>query len=135
MRDQHQQIRDRTESFSFRIIRLVKTLPQGREADVVGKQVLRSGTSIAANYRAVGCCRTKSEFVNKLRIVLEEADETVYWLECIRELGLVRAERMDDLINEAKQLAPSLALRCVPPADLSREIDQITGCPDVQMTR
>ena len=73
----HRELRERTEAFSFRVLRLVKALPQKREADVFGKQLLRSATSVAANYRAVNCCRTKSEFVNKLRLVLEEADETV----------------------------------------------------------
>jgi four helix bundle protein len=85
-------------------MRLVNSLPASKESEVLGKQALRSGTSVAANYRAVGLCRTKAEFVNKLRIVLEEADETVYWLECIRESGLVRPDKLTSLLDEAMQL-------------------------------
>ena len=136
MLDQHQQLRDRTQSFSFRIIRLVKSLPRGQEADVFGKQLLRSGTSIAANYRAVGCCRTKAEFVNKLRVVLEEADETVYWLHCIRESGSIANDRMDPILNEAKQIAAIFGAslrtargRSQSPEDRSRRLpdDQMSG--------
>jgi four helix bundle protein len=104
MLDQHEQLRARTKDFSFRVIRLVKALPTRPHAEVIGKQLLRSATSVAANYRAVGCCRTKPEFVTKLRLVLEEADESVYWLECIREAGLVHPDRLEQLLSEANQL-------------------------------
>lgn len=125
MLDQHKQLRERTQSFSFRIIRLVGALPRGKESDVFGKQLLRSATSIAANYRAVGCCRTKSEFTNKLRIVLEEADETVYWLDCIIESRLVDPERLTPLRDEAKQLAASSPPPFEPFAARAKLIPQI----------
>ncbi len=131
MLDKHLQLRDRTEAFSFRIIRRVKALPRGPQTEVVGKQLIRSGTSIAANYRAVGCCRTQAEFVNKLRIVLEEADETVYWLRCICETGIIPVKRLNPLLDEAKQLAKifSASLRT---ASARRTHPRL---PDDRMTR
>ena len=75
--DQHQQLRQRTKTFALRIIRMTQALPRSREADVIGRQILRSATSIAANYRAAGRGRSKAEFTAKLGIVIEETDETV----------------------------------------------------------
>src|SRR5262249_13067374 len=79
--EQHQQLKQRTKAFALRIIRMSQALPRNREADVIGRQILRSATSIAANYRAAGRGRSKAEFAAKLGIVIEEADETVLWLE------------------------------------------------------
>lgn len=104
MLDQHQQLRDRTQKFAFRVLHLFKKLPKSTEAEVLGKQLLRCGTSVGANYRAVGRCRTKAEFTNKLRIVLEEADESVFWLECIREQKWFRDELTDPIVKEANEL-------------------------------
>ena len=75
--DQHQQLRQRTKTFALRIILMTQALPRSREADVIGRQILRSATSIAANYRAAGRGRSKAEFTAKLGIVIEETDETV----------------------------------------------------------
>jgi four helix bundle protein len=72
-----EQLRDRTKRFALRIIRLFRHLPRTAEAQVLGKQLLRSGTSVGANYRAAGRARSKAEFVSKMGIVVEEADETV----------------------------------------------------------
>jgi four helix bundle protein len=83
--EQHQQLKQRTKAFALRIIRMTQALPRSREADVIGRQVLRSATSIAANYRAAGRGRSKAEFAAKLGIVIEEADETVLWLELLAE--------------------------------------------------
>lgn len=105
MQEKHKQLRDRTKAFSFSVLRLVRTLRHTPESDVFAKQVVRSATSVAANYRAVNCCRTKAEFTNKLRVVLEEADETVYWLECIRESKLAHEEMLAPILSEARQLA------------------------------
>jgi four helix bundle protein len=109
MLDQHQQLRDRTKKFSFRAIHVFKHLPDSVDAEVVGKQFLRCATSVAANYRAVGRCRTKAEFTNKLRLVLEEADEAVYWLECICEAQLLRPDLLQPLIREANELVAIFA--------------------------
>lgn len=83
---------------------MTQALPRTREADVIGRQILRSATSIAANYRAAGRGRSKAEFTAKLGVVIEETDETVLWLEFLGESGIVKATRLEDLLNEANQL-------------------------------
>jgi four helix bundle protein len=70
----------------------------------LGKQLLRSGTSVGANYRAAGRARSKAEFIAKIGIVVEEADETVFWLECLIESGIVRQELLQELLIEANEL-------------------------------
>lgn len=73
-----EELKDRTKSFAYRVIRLYRTLPKTAEADVVGKQVLRSATSVAANYRAATRARSRVEFIAKLGVVVEEIDETLF---------------------------------------------------------
>ena len=99
-----EKLRDRTKRFALRIIRLFRHLPQATEAQVLGKQLLRSGTSIGANYRAAGRARSKAEFISKMGIVVEEADETVFWIECLIESGIVKPELLVDLLSEANEL-------------------------------
>ncbi len=101
----HEQLRERTKQFALRIIRLSRHLPTTREADVIAKQVLRSGTAVAANYRAAGRSRSRADFVSKISVVAEEADETVFWLELLEEAGLLPATRLEPLLDEARQLA------------------------------
>jgi four helix bundle protein len=79
------------------------------EAQVLGKQLLRSGTSIGANYRAAGRARSQAEFVSKIGIVVEEADETVYWLECLIESGIVKENLLKELLSEASELVAIFA--------------------------
>jgi four helix bundle protein len=74
------------------------------EAQVLGKQLLRSGTAVGANYRACGRARSKAEFISKIGIVVEEADETVFWIECLIESGIVKQELLADLLAEANEL-------------------------------
>lgn len=95
---------------ALRIIRMAQALPRSREADVIGRQILRSATGIAANYRAAGRGRSKAEFTAKLGIVIEEADETVFWLELLAESGIVKASRLRDLLDEANQLLALFAV-------------------------
>jgi four helix bundle protein len=76
---------------------------------VLGKQLLRSGTSIGANYRAAGRSRSKAEFIAKIGIVFEEADETVFWLELLRDGGIMQAKLLENLISEANELAAIFA--------------------------
>src|SRR5215831_17646505 len=102
--EQHQRLKQRTKAFALRIIRMTQVLPRNREADVIARQVLRSAASIAANYRAAGRGRSRAEFAAKLGIVLEEADETVYWLELLGESELVPVTRLVPLLNEANEL-------------------------------
>jgi four helix bundle protein len=88
----------------MRVMRMCRTIPNSREGNIVNNQILRSATSMAANYRAVGLARSKAEFISKLGIVVEEADETVFWLELLAENGIVPASRLRDLLNEGSQL-------------------------------
>ncbi len=98
------ELRARTRAFALRVIKMVQALPKNSVADVLGRQVLRSATSVGANYRATCRARTGPNFLHKLSIVVEEADETVYWLELIRDTGLVSPKRLASLIDEAEQL-------------------------------
>ena len=91
MNSRPEQLRDRTKAFALRVIRLFRSLPYKADAQVLGKQLLRCGTSVAANYRAVCRARSKAEFIARIGIVAEEADEAVLWLELLTESGIVKA--------------------------------------------
>lgn len=99
-----EQLRHRTKEFAIRIVRLFRELPKTDEARMVGRQVFRSGTSVAANYRAVCRARSKAEFIAKMGVVVEEADETVFWLELLIETGMVREGQLASLVKESKEL-------------------------------
>lgn len=99
-----EELRDRSKQFALRIIRLDRALPKTDEARILGKQVLRSGTSVAANYRAACRARSRAEFIAKLGTVIEEGDETLFWLELLVDSGLVPKQRMKDLVTEADEL-------------------------------
>ena len=103
------ELRLRTRAFSLRVIKLVQALPKNVVADVLGKQVLRSATSVGANYRAACRAQSGAMFIAKLSIVVEEADETVYWLELIRDAGLVKLELLVDMLDEAEQIVKIMA--------------------------
>src|SRR6478672_8670588 len=103
--EQHiERMKRRTKEFALRIIRMVRALPRGEEGRILGRQILRSGTSVGANYRSACRVRTGREFAAKLRIVCEEADETQYWIELIVESGLMKASKMRALEVEAGEL-------------------------------
>jgi four helix bundle protein len=104
MDEQTQQLLQRTKGFSLRIIRMTRALPSSPEGWVLGKQILRSGTSIGANYRAACRSRSRAEFVSRISIALEEADETSYWLELLAELGTIKAASLGELIRECEEL-------------------------------
>jgi four helix bundle protein len=97
-------LKERSKQLALRIVRLFRSLPRTEEARVIGKQLLRSGTSVAANYRAVCRARSKAEFVAKMGVVVEEADETVFWLELLRDGGILAAPQPDGLLAEANEL-------------------------------
>jgi four helix bundle protein len=103
------ELRTRTRAFSLRVVKLVQTLPKNMIADVLGKQVLRCATSVGANYRAACRAQSGAMFIAKLSIVVEEADETVYWLELIRDASLVKPELLAELIDEAEQILKIMA--------------------------
>ena len=98
------EFRQRTKQFALRVIRLVESLPQRRTADVIGKQFIRSGTSVGANYRAACRARSPQEFRAKLGIVEEEADESIYWIELLVESNLVRESLVNHLLREADEI-------------------------------
>src|ERR1035438_7439907 len=103
MRD-YEELQSRTKRFALRIVKLYRSLPKSDEARILGKQLLRSGTSIGANYRAACRARSRAEFIAKLGIVLEEADETVFWLEVMRESGIFTETKLRDIVQEAREL-------------------------------
>jgi len=97
-------LQSRTKRFALRIIGLYRSLPKSEEARILGKQLLRSGTSIGANYRAACRARSRAEFVAKLGIVLEEADESLFWLDLMQEAGVFPEAKLRDIVHEAKEL-------------------------------
>jgi len=97
-------LKNRTKQFALRIIRVVRSLPPGQEGRIISHQLLRSGMSVAANYRAVCRARSRQEFLSKLAIVIEEADESAFWLELLVDAGLVAESKLRDLKSEANQL-------------------------------
>ena len=88
--DRHYELRKRTKSFALRIIRMSEAIPTTRAANVINNQIVRSATGMASNYRAVGLARSRAEFIAKMGVVVEEADETVFWLELLAESGIVK---------------------------------------------
>jgi four helix bundle protein len=97
-------LKDRSKKFALRIIRVIRSLPPGIEGRTIGHQLLRSGISVAANYRAVCRARSRAEFLAKLSIVIEEADESAFWLELLVDAGLISESKLRDLKSEANQL-------------------------------
>jgi four helix bundle protein len=106
---QPEQLRGRTRAFALRVIRLYRSLPYKTDAQVLGKQLLRSGTPVAANYRAVCRARSKAEFVAKIGVVVEEADEVVLWLELMTESGIISSAKTEELLKEANELTAIFA--------------------------
>jgi len=98
------ELKKRTKQFALRIIKLVNALPKNIEGQSIGKQLIRSGTSVGANYRSACRGRSKAEFVAKLGIVEEEADESAFWMELIIEGGLLEKELVEPLLKEADEL-------------------------------
>ena len=104
LNEKTEQLLERTKAFALRIIRLFRSLPRTPEVQIIGKQLLRSGTSVGANYRSACRGRSRAEFAAKIGVVLEEADETVYWLELLVDTGSVKKERLKGLLTEGREL-------------------------------
>ncbi len=102
-------LRKRLKIFALRIIKLSESLPNNITGKTLGNQIIRSGTSPGANYRAACLGKSDKDFVNKLKMVEEELDETLYWLELIVESGLVKSNLLDDLIKENQELFKIIA--------------------------
>jgi len=98
------EMKSRTKNYALRVIKLVDALPQKRSANRLGDQLLRAATSVGANYRAACRARSNPDFLNKLRIVEEECDESLYWIEILVESGLVRHQRVETLAGEGNEI-------------------------------
>jgi four helix bundle protein len=97
-------LKQRTKLFALRIIKMVENLPETKTSRTLGNQILRSGTSVAANYRAGCLAKSKRDFINKLKIVEEEADETIFWLELIEESGIFPSNKLLSIKTEAHEI-------------------------------
>jgi four helix bundle protein len=104
MQNEEKDLAARTKNFARRIIRLYVALPEETVAQVLGKQALRSGTSVGANYREANRSRSKAEFISKVGDCLKEADETAYWLELLGDEKIVAKNRLEPLLQETNEL-------------------------------
>ena len=102
--DDIRKLQDRTKRFAVAVIRFYAELPQNEPARVIGRQLLRSSTAVAANYRAACRARSAADFVSKISVVVEEADETLFWLELLVAASIVKAEAMQALRDESDEL-------------------------------
>mgnify|MGYP001115721750 CR=1 FL=1 len=105
-------LKERTKQFALRIIRLYVALPKREEAQVLGKQLLRSGTSVGAQYHEAQRSRSDAELASKLESALQEIEETCYWLDLVADSGVVPATRLEDLRREAGELT-AILITCV----------------------
>jgi four helix bundle protein len=104
-----EELKQRTKRFALRILKLAAALPNNTQGRVVGGQLIRAGTSVASNYRAACKGRSKAEFIAKLGVVEEEADESAFWLELIVEGSLLKPKLVQPLLNEANELTRIMA--------------------------
>jgi four helix bundle protein len=104
LNDRSEQLRERTKAFALRILRLFRSLPGSADIQILGKQLVRCGTSVGANYRSACRARSRAEFVARIGVVVEEADESVFWLELLVETGTIKQEKLEDLLAEAREL-------------------------------
>jgi four helix bundle protein len=99
-----EELRARTKLFALRVVKLYRSLPRTADAQVMGKQLLRCGTSVAANYRASCRARSRAEFAARIGVVTEEADESGFWLEMLVDAEIVRAVLLNDILQESREL-------------------------------
>ena len=99
-----EELKKRTKLFALEVIRLVESLPKTKTGNVIGNQLIRSGTSVGANYRAACRSKSKADFINKLKIVEEEADESIYWMELLEEAKVIESSKLNQLKKEADEL-------------------------------
>jgi four helix bundle protein len=102
------QMKDRTKLFALRILKMADALPTSRSGNAIANQIVRSSTSVAANYRALCRSKSRADFINKTSIVEEEADESGFWLELIVDAGLMSAKRVKPLLDEADEITAIL---------------------------
>ena len=97
-------LRERTKKIALKNIQPVASLPRTRQADIIGRQLLKAGTSVGANYREANRARSKAEFRAKIGIVEQESDESLYWLELLKESGIAKGKLLEELLVEADEL-------------------------------
>jgi|ERR1041385_2761052 four helix bundle protein len=99
-----EELKKRTKQFALRGIKLFNSLPKRKDAEVLGVQLLRASTSVGANYRAACRARSQADFISKITVVEEEADESAYWIELLGESGIIKQSLLRDLLQEANEL-------------------------------
>ena len=99
-----EELKNRTKQFALMIIKLVDDLPNTKSGNTIGNQIIRAGTSVAANYRSACRSRSNADFISRITIVEEESDESLFWLELIQESNLLKKERLFSLMKEADEL-------------------------------
>ncbi len=104
-----QELQTRLKSFAYRIVNLSRVLPKELVSEIIVKQILRSAFSVAANYRAACRAQSKKAFISKLSIVVEEIDETYFWLEVISDLAIINPNKLKELLVEAEELTKILS--------------------------
>ncbi len=104
-----EEFKKRTKDFTLRNIKVFQSLPKSDEAKIIGKQLLRSASSVGANYRAVCRARSQAEFYSKLSITIEEADESLFWLEILVESSIVPENKLSELMKEAEEIIKVLS--------------------------
>ncbi len=114
-----EEMKARTKAYALRVIKLVQALPRDRVSGILGDQLLRAGTSVGSNYRAACRARSTPDFVNKLKTVEEESDESLFWMELLVESGLMPQRRLAPLSQEGTEIlaivvASLKTLRCEP---------------------
>ena len=101
-------MKQRTKQFALRVLKLADALPKTRSGNAIGGQIVRSGTSVAANYRALCRAKSRADFINKTSIVEEEADESCFWLELLVDAGLLGSRQVQPLLQEANEITAIL---------------------------
>jgi four helix bundle protein len=99
-----QEMKQRTKRFAVRVIKMTETLPEKRATNIIANQLIRSASSVGANYRAALRARSQADFISKIGITTEEADESEYWMELLVDCEIVKPERLTDLLQEANEL-------------------------------
>lgn len=102
------ELKKRTKLFGLRTIKVIEALPPGKAANVIGNQLLRSGTSVGANYRSACRARSKPDFISKASISIEEADESIYWMEMLIEAEIMPKEKLAAMIKECDEIVAIL---------------------------
>jgi four helix bundle protein len=102
------EMKQRTKQFALRVLKLADALPKTRSGNAIGGQIVRSGTSVAANYRALCRAKSRADFINKTSIVEEEADESCFWLELLVDAGLLGSRQVQPLLQEANEITAIL---------------------------